>query len=94
MAIILHERNGNTFLNKLKPEVAVSKNTEARLRNYAQVALEWYVEGMRELVDAGTEVSTLVRSQDWWTKLRQKLISKWRVYSLAKKVVQESLPAI
>lgn len=94
MAIILHERNGNTFLNKLKPEVAVSKHTEARLHNYAQVALEWYVEGMQELVDAGTEVSTLVRSQEWWTKLRQKLISKWRVYSLAKKVVQESLPAI
>jgi len=44
MAIILHERNGKTFLNKLKGEVAVSKTTGQRLKNYATMALEWYVE--------------------------------------------------
>jgi len=94
MAIILHERNGKTFLNKLKADVAVSKTTEARLKNYATVALEWYVEAMQELIDTGTEVTTLVRSQDWWAKIRQKLQSKWKVYSLAKKVVNDSLPTL
>lgn len=94
MAVILHERNGKTFLNKLKAEVAVSKTTESRLQNYATVALEWYVEAMRELVDAGNEASTLVRSQDWWTKIRQKIHSKWKIYSLAKKVVADSLPTL
>lgn len=49
MALILHERNGKTFLNKLKPEVATSKTTESRLKNYATVALEWYVEVVTEL---------------------------------------------
>lgn len=94
MAIILHERNGKTFLNKLKAEVAVSKTTEVRLKNYATIALEWYVEAMQELIDAGADVSTLVRSQESWTKVRQRVTSKWKVYSLAKKVVQDALPIL
>ncbi len=94
MAIILHERNGKTFLNKLKPEVAVSKATEGRLRSYATVALEWYLEVMQELIDGGAEVTTLVRSQDSWTKIRQRLLSKWKVFSLAKKVVEGALPTL
>jgi hypothetical protein len=94
MAIVLHERNGKTFLNKLKGEVAVSKATEQRLRNYASIGLEWYVEAMQEAIDAGAEVSTLVRSQDSWTKIRQRLQGKWKVYSLAKKVVEDALPVL
>lgn len=94
VGILLHNRNGQTFLNKLKAEVAVSKKTTKRLTNYATVALEWYVEAMRELVDAGQEVSSLVRSQEGWRKVRTKINSKWKVYSLAKDVVQNSLPML
>lgn len=94
MAIILHERNGKTFLNKLTADVAVSKATENRLGNYAAIALEWYVEAMQDLIDAGNEVTTLVRSQEWWTKVRQKVVSKWKVYSLSRNVVEEGLPAL
>jgi len=94
MALILHERNGKTFLNKLKREVACSRATEARLRNYATMALEWYVEIVSELVDGGTEITTLVRSQDYWTKIQARVLSKWKVYSLAKKVVEDSLPRL
>jgi hypothetical protein len=94
MATVLHERNGKTFINKLKGEVAVSKATGQRLKNYATVALEWYVEAMQEAIDTGAEVSTLVRSQDHWAKIRQRLEGKWKVYSLAKKVVEDSLPVL
>ena len=94
MAIILHERNGKTFLNKLKGDVAVSKATGARLKNYASMALEWYVEAMQEVTGAGPEVSTVVRSQDFWSKIRQKVEGKWKVYSLAKNVVEDALPKL
>jgi hypothetical protein len=94
MSIILHERNGKTFLNKLKADVAVSKTTQARLKNYATTALEWYVEAMQELVDAGNEASTIVRSQEWWAKIRPKIQSKWKVFNLAKKVVKDALPVL
>ena len=91
MAIILHERNGKTFLNKLKGEVAVSKTTGQRLKNYATMALEWYVEAMQEATGGGSEVSTLVRSQESWAKIRQKVEAKWKVFSLAKNVVEDAL---
>ncbi len=94
MGLILHERNGKTFLNKIKPEVATSKATAVRIKNYAIVALEWYVEATRDLMDAGAEVTTLVRSQDSWTKTAQKIISKWNVYKLAKKAMEETLPTL
>jgi hypothetical protein len=78
----------------LKGEVAVSKATEGRLNNYARIALHWYVEVMEDMVDSGSEVTTLVRSQGSWAKIRQKLESKGKVYSLSKRVVNDALPLL
>ncbi len=94
MAVILHERNGQIFLNQLKAAVAVSKRTQERLANYAAIGLEWYVSAMRDLLEAGNELPVLVRSQDSWEKIKAKAVSQWKVYQLSKKVVEESLPKL
>ena len=94
MGLILHERNGKTFLNKLKPEVATSKATEQRLKNYAAIAMEWYVSAATDLINAGHEITTIVRSQDNWKSISQKITSQWNVYKLSKKVVEEALPKL
>jgi len=94
VGVLLHERNGQTFLNKLKPEIAASKATTRRLENYATVSLEWYVEIMTGLVDNGNEVASLVRSQSGWQKMRPKVAAKWRVYRLARRLMEESLPKL
>jgi hypothetical protein len=94
VGLLLHQRNGQTFLNKLKPEVAASKNTIKRLTNYAKISLEWYVEVMQELIGAGHEVSSLVRSQEGWQKIKPKILSKWRVYSLSKDIMESALPKL
>jgi hypothetical protein len=49
---------------------------------------------MQELIEVGADVSTLVRSQESWTKVRQRIVSKWKVYSLAKKVVEDTLSVL
>jgi hypothetical protein len=94
MGVILHERNGQTFLNKLKPEVAASKATGRRLKNYATISLEWYVEIMNQLVAGGEEVASLVRSQTGWQKMKPNILSRWKVYRLAPKAMEESLPKL
>jgi hypothetical protein len=94
MGILLHERNGNTFLNKLKPEVASSKKTLKRLRNYAQIALEWHAEIVSDLVGAGNEIASIVRTQEGWSKIKPKLLSKWKVYKVAKDLMEASLPRL
>ncbi len=93
MGVIMHQRNGAIFLNKLRAEVAASATTEQRLRNYATVPLEWYVEAMTELA-SDKDVATHVRTQDGWLKIKPKIISKWKVYSLSSKVMEEALPKL
>jgi hypothetical protein len=94
MGMLLHQRNGQTFLNKLKPEVAASKNTVKRLTNYGTISLEWYAEVMSDLVAAGNNVASLVRSQEGWQKMGPKIASKWRIYSLSKDVMESALPKL
>jgi hypothetical protein len=94
MGVLLHERNGQTFLNKLKPEVAASKATTRRLENYATISLEWHVEIMTELVTAGEDVASIVRSQSGRQKIKPKITARWKVYRLARKVMEESLPKL
>ena len=94
MGLILHERNGKTFLNKLKPEVATSKATEKRLKNYATIAMEWYVDAATDLINAGHEITTIVRSPDNWKSISRKIASRWNVYNLSTNVVEEALPKL
>jgi len=94
MGVLLHERNGQVFLNKLKAEIAGSKATARRLENYATVSLEWYVEIMTEFVAAGDEVASIVRSQSGWHKIKPKVAGRWKVYRLARNVMEESLPKL
>jgi hypothetical protein len=94
MGYILHQRNGATFLNKIRPEVAVSKATVQRLQNYAALSLEFYTEVMRDLLGVGSGVAELVRSQTGWQKILPKVESRWKVYRLSKKVMESALPAL
>jgi hypothetical protein len=94
MGMLLHERNGQTFLNKVKAEVVASKMTAKRLRNYAAIALEWYVEAAGDLVQAGGSVAALVRTQDGWERIRPKVLSKWKVYRVSKDVMESALPKL
>ena len=94
VAVPMHERNGNTFLNRITAETASSKRATRRLSNYARVALEWYVDAMRELVGSGNEVASLVRTQEGWAKVRPKILTKWKIFELSKKLMEEALPRL
>jgi hypothetical protein len=94
MGILLHERNGQTFLNNLKSEVATSKKTIQRLQNYATVALEWYVEAINGLINSDNDVASLVRTQEGWMKMLPRIQSKWKVYRLSRKAMEEALPKL
>jgi hypothetical protein len=94
MWVILHERNGRLFLNKISAETASSKKTTKRLQNYSVIALEWYVEAMSELINSKESLPGLVRTPDGWTKIKPKIQSRWKVYQLAQNIVENSLPKL
>jgi len=54
----------------------------------------WHVEIMTELVAAGEDVASIVRSQSGWQKIKPKVTARWKVYRLARKVMEESLPKL
>jgi hypothetical protein len=81
-------------LNKLTPEVAASNATIQRLRKYAIISLEWYVEAISDLVDAGGNIASLVRTQEGWQKIRPRIVSKWKVFQVAKNVMTDALPKL
>ena len=94
MGLLLHERNGQTFLNNLRPEVATSKKTIQRLKNYATVALEWYAEVIAGMINSDNDVASFVRTQEGWLKMLPRLQSKWNVYRLSRKAMEEALPKL
>lgn len=92
MALILERRNGKHYLGKLSYEKASSKKTRARLKGYAVVALEWYIELLSELVDTGGDLATLIKSQeDFYPKLKGRIESKWKIQKLSKTWLNEAL---
>lgn len=95
IGIILRERNGKNYLNKLKREVAGSNATRERLDAYATLAVIWYVQAMKDLISSGTPLNQLVRSQEAaFPRIRDKILTNWKVQSLSKAWVDEVLPKL
>lgn len=94
MGLILGERNGATYLNRLKREVAGSKKTLERLSKYAQVSLVWYTQAMKDLRAAGQDLNKVVRSQDTFPVIRDKVRASWKVQSMSKAWVKDALPKL
>jgi hypothetical protein len=94
MATILAERNGPTYLSQITRETASSKANRQRLAAYAKLAVEWYAEIMQDLIDAGTDLNVLIRTQDTFAKIRTKVVSKWKVQAMSPKWVDDALPKL
>lgn len=94
MAVILNERNGSTYLGRLKREVVTSNRTKERLERYSQLAVIWYVQAVKDLISSGLPLSQIVRSQEMFQKIRDKILTNWRVQSMSKAWVDDALPKL
>jgi hypothetical protein len=94
MATILFERNSQNFISNLKREVVSSKNTKERLKAYAELSVQWYIEAVTDMISGSENIVQLIRSHDFNKKLKDKIIRKWRVQSISKKWVDDALPKL
>jgi hypothetical protein len=92
MAIILRERNGPNYLRRVTREKAGSHATRRRLDQYAQVAVAWYLDAVGDVVAQGMELTTLLRSQDLFKRVEEKILSKWEVQRVSQAWVDDALP--
>ena len=89
---ILRKRNGQTFLLKVKREVASSKTTEQRLAKYATLGVTWYVQAVRDAISAGSDLGTLVKSEDSFEDILKKIVTNWDTFSMSEEWVKGALP--
>jgi hypothetical protein len=83
MGILLRSRNGATYLSRLSREQVGSGETRRRLVAYAKLATQWYVDAVKDLLETGAELPVLLRSQETYGKLRDRVQRYWATYSLS-----------
>lgn len=91
---ILKERNGGVYLAKVKRDVASSRATADRLAKYARVAVAWYVQAMKDMLATGADLPQVVRSQDQFPKVRDRVLTMWRVQSMSDAWLKDALPKL
>lgn len=94
LAVVLRERNGSTYVNRIKMETACSKATRERLDKYATVSVSWYLEIVGDLLSNGVDLTKMIRSQQIFQRVEDKLHSKWEIQSASKRWVDDALPMI
>jgi len=95
-SLVLAERNGASFVQRIKREVVVSKKTTDRLRAYLKIAVVWYVESMREILGRGQShgLNQVLRAQETSQLIKQSVIAKWKVQSMSRSWLDDALPKL
>lgn len=92
MGVLLRARNGTPYLSRLSREQVGSKETRRRLVPYAKLATQWYVDATKELLESGGELPVLLRSQETYGRLKEKVLRYWATYSLSDVWLNTTLP--
>jgi hypothetical protein len=95
MAAILELRNGAIYLGKLELNRIQSVRMAQRLGRYAEFALNEYLLAAKDEVEVSREdLSTLVRSPQFYERARQRIHRSYRNKALAEKWLEEALPKL
>jgi len=95
MSVILNLRSGDHYLSRITRTVASSKNTQARLEKYALVATLFYVRAAKAVMSrGGSDLTQLVRSQEYFAKIREEVTDLWKLQSMDASWVKNALPKL
>jgi hypothetical protein len=95
LGTILLERNGATFFTKLKQERIESNSTHLKIGKYTSFALKTYVRSCKHLMVAEKmELSTLVRSRDYYKSIRGLVKSDYETFADSESWLSDTLPRI
>jgi len=92
-AILLELRNGSTVVARLDLDRAGSFGSREILDKYATVALSYYLDIMDERIEAGGDINQMVRSEDSFARIQQRVRRKYQRDSLSEGFVN-SLPTL
>ena len=95
MAKILALRNGATFLQQLTETTITSRAASERLKKYAEYAMDKYLQAaLDQSTVEGQEISTLIRSREFYQKVLARIERAYSTESRAPKWLNEALPRL
>lgn len=79
------QRNGATYLKKLKVEQLTSKTGRERFQQYAKYAVEAYLRGVKDTLEISQkELPTEIRSPHFYERVRDRVKSQYKKDSLGR----------
>ena len=93
-AQLLRTRNGDDVFAKVDGERVLDKAMQARIDSYSRLAVAWYVSTMRTMVEAGTELPTLLKNTDTGETIERRVKERMFEQGLAPKALDETLPLL
>jgi AIPR protein len=95
MGLILELRNGANYLANVDSGRIQGNRMRQRLAGYAEFALNEYLPAARDEAEVqGGELSTLVRSPQFYERVEQRIRRNYRKQALAEKWLDEALPRL
>jgi hypothetical protein len=94
-SLILELRNGANYLVNLEAKQIQSGRLQQRLARYAEFALNEYLPAARDEAEVQKEeLSSLVRSPQFYERVGQRIRRNYRKQALAERWLEEALPSI
>jgi len=95
MALILELRNGASYLVNLETKQIQSSRMQHRLTGYAEFALNEYLPAAKDEAEVQKdELSSLVRSSQFYGRVEQRIRRSYRKQALAERWLEEALPPL
>jgi hypothetical protein len=91
---LLRARNGDDVFAKVDAARLTDKAMQERLSKYAMVAVLYYVGIMRDLIDAGQDLSVLLRNRETAGMIEVRVRDRLIEEQLAPKALEEKLPLL
>jgi hypothetical protein len=95
LGLIAGLRNGPGFLRTIDESRIVSRGAADRMRKYATISMLWYKDAVKDLLAiSGKDLSVLVRELDFFTKVAERIESRYRTMEVDKQWLKGGLPAL
>lgn len=92
---LLRLRNGDTYLSRVADGRTFGSNRLQKLNKYCEWALDWYEEAVGRLLEDGrSDLSTLVRQEDFIERVLTQVRREYQRMQRAKKYFEEAIPKL
>lgn len=95
LGLLAELQNGPDYLRSITEERITSKRAYGRILKYAELSTVWYKQVVAEMLEStGSDLSVLIREQDFFERVTEKVINLYEAFSVNKEWIEGALPRL